>query len=79
MIIKILKVAPDEPFTREKEYKVRKTVINSFCDAIINIWSNAFGAEFIQPKKVVADKICTIIRSYYNEVSHNTHSSKSKR
>ena len=46
----------------------RKTAINSYTTALINIWARCFGSQYIQVRKVVAHKLRNYLKSYYNSV-----------
>ena len=64
----VLIITRDAPASQPgRETKARTQVINDFTSAIIRLWSKAFGAEVIQSRKVVQQKIRRLLNSYYNE------------
>ena len=50
-----------------RESKLRTKVINDFSSSIIQLWSKAFGAEFVQSRKVVQQKIRKLLNNHYND------------
>ena len=51
------------------ESAIRKKVVNGITSSLISLWSKAFGAEYIQPRKSVQTNIRRLLQTYYNNVT----------
>ena len=69
VVMMIMNQAPSGNPSGTGETALRKKVINAFTSDIIELWSKAFGSEFIRPRKVVQDKIRSLLKSFYNEIT----------
>ena len=78
VVMMILGEAPGGTASGSGETSLRKTVVNNFTTSIINLWNRAFGVEYIQPRKVVQDKVRRLLQSYYNDVTKAATSKKEK-
>ena len=64
----VLMIVRDAPASRPgRESKLRTSVINDFTTSIINLWSKAFGGEYVQSRKVVQEKLRKLLKSWFNE------------
>ena len=64
----VLMIVRDAPASQPgRESKLRTTVINNFTASIIDVWNKAFGAENIQSRKVIQQKLRKLLNKYYNE------------
>ena len=70
--------APGGAATGSGETSLRKAVVNGFTTSIINLWTKAFGEEYIQSRKVIQEKVRRLLQSYQNEVTKAATSKKRK-
>lgn len=64
----VMMITRDAPASHPgRETKLRTKVINDFSSSIIHLWSKAFGAEFVQSRKVVQQKIRKLLNNHYND------------
>ena len=78
VVMMILGEAPGGTASGSGETCLRKAVVNGFTTSIINLWNKAFGEEYIQPRKVVQDKVRRLLQTYYNDVTKAATSKKRK-
>ena len=69
VVMMIMNQAPSGNPSGTGETTLRMKVINAFTSDIIELWLKAFGSEFIRPRKVVQDKIRSLLKSFYNEIT----------
>ena len=64
----VLMIVSDAPASQPgRESQLRTSVINGFTTSLINLWTKAFGGEYIQPRSVVQKKLRKLLNTYHNE------------
>ena len=67
-VLAIVSYAPGGSAKKDKESKQRKTAVNAYVKALIEMWSKAFGSEHILERKAVANKVRNALAVYFNKV-----------
>ena len=72
--LSIYSYAPGGSPLEVRESKHRKSTVNAYVKALINMWSKAFGAEHVTTRKIVAKKVRKAMAHHFNTVICNRRS-----
>ena len=68
-----MELAPSGQPTEKKETALRKKVVNACATKLSEIWSKAFTAKHVVPRKTITNRIRRLMHTYYNEVVKAKH------
>ena len=76
IVMMIRELAPGGKPTGSGETQLRKDAISSIVLSLINLWTKAFGAEYIQTRKTVRKNIVKLMQDYHNSVIYPKYKSE---
>ena len=69
VVMMLISEAPSGNSSGSGETALRKKVVTAFTNNIIELWSKAFGSEYIRPRKVVQNRVWNLLKTFCNEVT----------
>ena len=78
-VAQIYNISPGGSSKKGKESEKRRTAINAYTNAVITLWSKAFGAEHVATRKTVQKHLRNHINNFSHSVLRNHDKGKSRR